>query len=83
MQSRGICQFLLIYKQFSRLYPSPVTGQDSHSVMLDYSVFANVPQLDAADIPNLQGLYDANTFDTGLPCAYTHRKMLGGVRTFL
>jgi hypothetical protein len=45
---------------------SAATGQDSHSVMLDYSIFGNVPQLDARDIDNLQRLYDASDFDFSL-----------------
>lgn len=45
---------------------SQATGQDSHSVMLDYSVFANVPRLDARDIPNLQRLYKAEDLDFSL-----------------
>lgn len=39
------------------------TGQDQHSVMLDYSVLRNVPQLDAADVANLQNIYSADDLD--------------------
>lgn len=42
------------------------TGQDAHSVMLDYSVFRKVRRLDARDIPNLQKLYKAEDFDFSL-----------------
>jgi hypothetical protein len=45
---------------------SRATGQDSHSVMLDYSVFQHVPRLDARDVANLQRLYKAEDFDFGL-----------------
>jgi hypothetical protein len=45
---------------------SQATGQDSHSVMLDYTVFGNVPRLDARDIPNLQRLYKAEDLDFSL-----------------
>ena len=42
---------------------SAATGQDSHSVMLDYSVLRNVPQLNAKDVSQLQKIYDAEDFD--------------------
>jgi hypothetical protein len=42
------------------------TGQDTHSVMLDYSVFANVPRLDAQDMARVQNLYDAKDLDFSL-----------------
>jgi hypothetical protein len=45
---------------------SQATGQDSHSVMLDCTVFGNVPRLDARDIPNLQRLYKAKDLDFSL-----------------
>jgi hypothetical protein len=45
---------------------SRATGQDQHSVMLDYSVFRKVRRLDARDIPNLQRLYKAEDFDFSL-----------------
>ena len=45
---------------------SMVTGQDTHSVMLDYSIFENVPQLDARDIANLQQLYKAEDLNFSL-----------------
>jgi hypothetical protein len=45
---------------------SAATGQDAHSVMLDYSVFENVPPLDARDDASIQNIYDADDFDFGL-----------------
>ena len=42
---------------------SKATGQDSHSVTLDYDVFVNVRRLDAQDTPNVQKLYKAADFD--------------------
>jgi hypothetical protein len=38
------------------------TGQDQHSVLLDYDVFVNVPQLDR-DPKTVQRLYDFKDFD--------------------
>jgi hypothetical protein len=39
------------------------TGQDSHSVAVDYDVFVNVRRLDAQDTPNVQKLYKASDVD--------------------
>jgi hypothetical protein len=39
------------------------TGQDTHSVLVDYDVFMNVPPLDARDVANLQKLYRADDVD--------------------
>jgi hypothetical protein len=39
------------------------TGQDRHSVLVDYDVFVNVPRLDAQDTANVQKLYDARDLD--------------------
>ena len=39
------------------------TGQDRHSVLVDYDVFMNVRRLDAKDTANLQKLYKAEEFD--------------------
>ena len=39
------------------------TGQDTHSVAVDYDVFVNVRRLDAQDTPNVQKLYKASDFD--------------------
>jgi hypothetical protein len=42
---------------------SAATGQDRNSVLVDYDVFVNVPQLDASDSSVVQNLYDADGFD--------------------
>jgi hypothetical protein len=42
------------------------TGQDRHSVAVDYDVFVNVRRLDAQDTASLQKLYKADEFDFGL-----------------
>ena len=52
----------------SRAFPtldaySRATGQDSHSVVVDYSVFENVPELDARDTTQIQKIYDAADLD--------------------
>ncbi|MEO8465580.1 MAG: hypothetical protein ABI640_09590 [Gammaproteobacteria bacterium] len=39
------------------------TGQDSHSVAVDYDVFVDVRRLDAQDAANAQKLYRADEFD--------------------
>jgi hypothetical protein len=54
-------------RQFASLeeYRS-ATGQDMHSVLVDYAVFRNVPRLDARDLANLQRLYRAQDLDFSL-----------------
>jgi hypothetical protein len=42
---------------------SKATGQDLHSVAVDYDVFVNVPRLDAQDTPRVQKLYKASDVD--------------------
>jgi hypothetical protein len=42
------------------------TGQDRHSVGVDYDVFVNVRRLDAQDAATVQQLYKADEFDFGL-----------------
>jgi hypothetical protein len=42
---------------------SKATGQDTHSIAVDYDVFVNVRRLDAQDTPNVQKLYKASDFD--------------------
>ena len=42
---------------------SAATGQDKHSVLVDYDVFMNVPHLDALDIRSLLRLKKAQEFD--------------------
>ena len=39
------------------------TGQDQHSVLVDYDVFMNVPMLDAQDARTVQRVYKAEDFD--------------------
>ncbi len=39
------------------------TGQDRNSVLVDYDVFRDVPQLDTRDTDALQNLYDAADYD--------------------
>ena len=39
------------------------TGQDAHSVLVDYDVFVKVPKLDAQDATTVQRLYDAKDLD--------------------
>jgi hypothetical protein len=39
------------------------TGQDRHSVLVDYDVFVNVPKLDAKDLATVQRLYKAEDLD--------------------
>jgi hypothetical protein len=42
---------------------SQATGQDRHSVLVDYDVFVNVARLDAQDIRTIQKVYKAEDFD--------------------
>ncbi len=42
------------------------TGQDTHSRLLGYDVFVDVPPLDATDVANLQRLYAASDLDFSL-----------------
>ena len=42
---------------------SEATGQDQHSVLVDYDVFVNVPRLDAQDRKTVQKVYKAEDFD--------------------
>ena len=39
------------------------TGQDAHSVLVDYDVFMKVPKVDAQDAATVQKLYDAKDLD--------------------
>ena len=50
----------------NRSYPtlaaySAATGQDTHSVLVDYGIFMNVPPLDARDLTNITNLYDLSS----------------------
>jgi len=42
---------------------SKATGQDQHSVLVDYDIFVNVPRLDAQDLKKVQLLYKAEDLD--------------------
>ncbi len=42
---------------------SQATHQDTHSVLVDYDVFVNVPRLDAKDLKTVQKLYKAEEYD--------------------
>jgi len=42
------------------------TGQDAHSVLVDYDVFTNVRRLDAHDAASVQKVYKAEDFDFSL-----------------
>jgi hypothetical protein len=42
---------------------SAATGQDSHSVLVDYDLFMKVPKLDAQDQATIQKVYQAEDFD--------------------
>ena len=42
---------------------SKATGQDQHSVQVDYDIFVNVPALDAQDLKKVQNVYKAEDFD--------------------
>jgi hypothetical protein len=39
------------------------TGQDQHSLLVDYDIFMNVPRLDGHDVKTVQKLYNAADFD--------------------
>jgi hypothetical protein len=39
------------------------SGQDRHSVLVDYDIFVNVPKLDRNDVKNVQHVYRAEDFD--------------------
>jgi hypothetical protein len=42
---------------------SRATGQDAHSLLVDYDVFVHVPKLDAQDSKTIQKVYKAEDFD--------------------
>ena len=51
-------------RQFKTLTDySRATGQDQHSVEVDYDIFVNVKGLDAQDLKKVQTLYKAEDFD--------------------
>jgi hypothetical protein len=45
---------------------SDATGQDTHSVLVDYDVFVKVPMLDAQDRATVQKIYKPGDFDFSL-----------------
>ena len=45
---------------------SKATGQDQHSVLVDYDIFVNVPRLDAQDRSTVQRVYKPEALDFGL-----------------
>ena len=45
---------------------SAATGQDRHSVLVDYDIFVKVPKLDAQDRATVQKVYDPKDFDFSL-----------------
>ncbi len=54
----------LVTRRFASLAQySAETGQDRHSVLLDYDVFMHVPMLDAKDLKSVQKVYDAQGLD--------------------
>ena len=62
-QSPGL-QPQLEAREFATLEAySQATGQDRHSVLVDYDIFMNVPPLDARDVSTLQNLYNADDLD--------------------
>ena len=59
-----ITLFLALTRRFATLAQySAETGQDRHSVLLDYDVFMHVPMLDARDMKTVQKIYDARDLD--------------------
>ncbi len=54
----------LIQRQFPTLPDySQASGQDRHSVLVDYDMFVNVPRLDAQDRATVQKVYKPEEFD--------------------
>jgi len=54
----------LVTRRFTSLAQySAETGQDRHSVLLDYDIFMHVPMLDAKDMKSVQKLYNASDLD--------------------
>jgi hypothetical protein len=49
------------------------TGQDQHSVAVDYDIFVNVRRLDAQDAASVQKLYKADEFDFRLARPHVDR----------
>ena len=67
MPGQGAANAKLQARPFATLADySRATGQDQHSVIVDYDVFVNVPRLDAQDRRLVQKVYKAEDFDFGL-----------------
>ena len=64
----------------SRRWPNTAqaTGQDAHSVLVDYDVFVKVPRLDAQDAATVQRLYDARDLDFRLRPRFGRRRSRRG-----
>jgi hypothetical protein len=61
---RGGANAALEQRQFATLAEyAKATGQDRHSVLVDYDIFMNVPKLDAQDRQTVQKVYKAESFD--------------------
>jgi hypothetical protein len=50
---------------------SKATGNDQHSVLIDYDIFTKVPKLDAKDLATVQRLYKAEDLDFRLRAGST------------
>jgi hypothetical protein len=51
-------------RQFKSLSEySQATHQDTHSILVDYDIFMNVPKLDAQDLQTVQKVYKADALD--------------------
>ncbi len=54
----------LVTRQYQTLADySAATGQDKHSILVDYDVFMNVPQLNAQDVNTVQNMLNAADYD--------------------
>ncbi len=63
-RGRGGANAALEQRQFTTLDDyAKATGQDRHSVLVDYDIFVNVPKLDAQDRATVQKVYKAEAFD--------------------
>ena len=64
MPGQGAANAKLQARPFATLADySRATGQDQHSILVDYDVFVNVPRLDAQDRQLVQKVYKAEDFD--------------------
>ena len=66
-QGGGAANPSLLARRFQTLAEySAATGQDVHSIAVDYDVFVNVPRLDRTDLKKVQAVYRAEDYDFGL-----------------